>query len=198
MGLFLLLRYKVACVKMAINYLGSHLLLTLNNIEFASQLKKVEGNFPLSAMERIQGMLLSSLVDSPQRQALLEAISDTQVNYRLQGLPERFYGEQSLPMISLEVDVQLPLICQRCLSPMSQALALTYEYAIADEPSESLLDDDEVDWLEVDAQMDVAALVEDELIMALPIAPVHDFACTELNMQSGEKANPFAVLKGKF
>jgi uncharacterized protein len=188
----------VACVKIDIKFIGSRLLLTINNIEFASQLKKVEGNFPLSAMERIQDMLLASLQDATQKQAFLEAVSKTQVTYSLQGLPERFYGEQSLPMLSLKLDVQLPLICQRCLSPMSQLLALNYEYAIADEPSEALLEDDEVDWLELDAQMYVAALVEDELIMALPISPVHGFACTELNMQSGEKANPFAVLKGKF
>jgi uncharacterized protein len=44
--------------------------------------------------------------------------------------------------------------------------------------------------------MDVKLLVEDEVILALPIAPVHDNDCTPVTMQSGEKPNPFAALKG--
>ena len=44
--------------------------------------------------------------------------------------------------------------------------------------------------------MDIAALIEDEIIMALPIAPMHEVICGEVVTQSGEKPNPFAVLKG--
>ena len=40
-------------------------------------------------------------------------------------------------------------------------------------------------------------MIEDELLMAAPIAPVHPTECAQLCMQSGEKANPFTVLKGK-
>jgi uncharacterized protein len=43
--------------------------------------------------------------------------------------------------------------------------------------------------------MDVIALIEDELIMAMPIAPTHNHDCVKLVTQSGEKPNPFAVLK---
>jgi uncharacterized protein len=44
--------------------------------------------------------------------------------------------------------------------------------------------------------MDVVQLIEDEIIMALPIAPTHEQNCGPQVMQSGEKPNPFAVLKG--
>jgi uncharacterized protein len=48
--------------------------------------------------------------------------------------------------------------------------------------------------------MDLVALIEDEMLMALPIAPVHAEDCND-NLhngvaESGEKPNPFAVLKG--
>ena len=45
--------------------------------------------------------------------------------------------------------------------------------------------------------MNVLQLIEDELLLAMPIAPTHAEACNKASMQSGEKPNPFAVLKGK-
>ena len=54
-----------------------------------------------------------------------------------------------------------------------------------------------MDWLEINSEMDVHELIEDELLLAMPIAPAHEGACSRLSMQSGEKPNPFAVLKGK-
>jgi uncharacterized protein len=44
--------------------------------------------------------------------------------------------------------------------------------------------------------MDLQKLIEDEIIMATPIAPTHEGHCAQGTMQSGEKPNPFAVLKG--
>jgi uncharacterized protein len=55
---------------------------------------------------------------------------------------------------------------------------------------------DEYDLQQANKTMDLIALIEDEIIMAMPIAPMHEEGCTEAAMQSGEKPNPFAVLKG--
>jgi len=44
--------------------------------------------------------------------------------------------------------------------------------------------------------MDLLTLIEDEIIIATPIAPLHEGNCAHGTMQSGEKPNPFAVLKG--
>jgi len=57
---------------------------------------------------------------------------------------------------------------------------------------------DEIDWLEASQEMDLTALIEDELLIAMPIAPMHETDCLKTSLQSGEKPNPFAVLKGKF
>ncbi len=44
--------------------------------------------------------------------------------------------------------------------------------------------------------MDIIALIEDEMLMAMPIAATHDQHCTDVLSESGDKPNPFAVLKG--
>ncbi len=44
--------------------------------------------------------------------------------------------------------------------------------------------------------MNVMELIEDELLMAMPIAPTHTESCIAEKIQSGDKPNPFAVLKG--
>ncbi len=83
---------------------------------------------------------------------------------------------------------------------MPLILALNFNYSISDMPEGDLLanaadETDDIDLQPVSQHMDVIALIEDELIMALPIAPVHEQACASLVNQSGEKPNPFAVLK---
>jgi uncharacterized protein len=55
---------------------------------------------------------------------------------------------------------------------------------------------DDYDMQQVSLNMDIVALVEDEIIMAMPIAPTHEQLCGEIVSQSGGKPNPFAILKG--
>lgn len=54
-------------------------------------------------------------------------------------------------------------------------------------------------FVEASREMNVWELVEDELLIAFPIAPVHSAEhqkeCVAYIKQSGEKPNPFAVLK---
>ena len=173
-------------------------LLVINNVEFAQQLKQMAGECQLSNMPRLGEMLSSANLDAMQKTLLAERTTKTPVKFDLKGLPAKYYDDQALPMLMLVISVEMPMICQRCLEVMHQQIELTYRYAICAEAPEALLDDDDVDWLEDDMQMDLQALIEDELIMAMPIAPVHDRSCTDLKMQAGEVPNPFAALKGKF
>jgi uncharacterized protein len=87
------------------------------------------------------------------------------------------------------------MVCQRCLEPVTVPIALHFDYVVCAEESATLDDNDEVDWLEQSDAMDISALIEDELLIALPIAPVHASLCKQLNLESGEKPNPFSVLK---
>ena len=157
--------------------------------ELARQQKKIEGELMLSSLPRLHEALQELGVGDA------DALSALHVHYRLQGLPQRYFGEVSLPMLALTVQSELPLICQRCFAPMPQAVDLRFEFALCDEPPEALLEDEQVDWLDAGDESSVESLVEDELLMALPIAVMHEEACTELQQSAGEKPNPFAVLK---
>lgn len=157
--------------------------------ELARQQKKIEGELMLSSLPRLHEALQELGVGDA------DALSALHVHYQLQGLPQRYFGEVSLPMLALTVQSELPLICQRCFAPMPQAVDLRFEFALCDEPPEALLEDEQVDWLDAGDESSVESLVEDELLMALPIAVMHEEACTELQQSAGEKPNPFAVLK---
>lgn len=173
-------------------------LLAINNVEFAQQLKQLAGECHLSKMPRLVEMLTSASLEPAQNKILAERLANATVQFDLKGLTAKYYDDEALPMLMLQLSVDMPMICQRCLDVMHQQVALAYRYAICAEAPDALLDDDDVDWLEEDVQMDLQALIEDELIMAMPIAPVHDHPCTDLKMQAGEVLNPFAALKGKF
>ena len=101
------------------------------------------------------------------------------------------------PSLHLRIKSQLPVICQRCLGEMLMNLDLNFDYLLSNSTINEMEDGDEMDWLEINSEMDVRELIEDELLLAMPIAPTHDGSCSSLSMQSGEKPSPFAVLKGK-
>lgn len=157
-------------------------------LEIARQQSPVQGICAVSALSRLSEALLALGCTTT-------ALASATVHYTLQSLPPRMFGEQRLPMLSLQVSTTLPLLCQRCFEAMPQAIDLTLTFAVCDTPSEALLDEDEIDWLETNDALSVEMLVEDEVLMALPIAVRHEQACAPVQLSAGEKPNPFAVLK---
>jgi len=72
------------------------------------------------------------------------------------------------------------LVCQRCLQPMKQPLVVERSFMfVADEDEAARLDEDsDDDVLVLPKSLDLQTLLEDELILALPIVPRHE-ACPE-------------------
>ena len=153
--------------------------LIINNLEFAQNQLKLVDSFDVDLLTRLTETL---------------AVQDkTQVNFELVGNGKQFRQ----PSLDLRIKTDLPVICQRCLNQMTIHLALSYHYLVCDVENDVPEDDDEIDWLEINHEMNLLELIEDELLLAMPIAPTHKEACNKTSMQSGEKPNPFAVLKGK-
>lgn len=106
------------------------------------------------------------------------------------------------PTLHLEVHGALKLTCQRCLDSFEYPLdvaadfvIVTSEDAIPSPDSDEY--DDEVDYLVAETHMPVIDLVEDEILLALPLAPKHaEEACGSAGKVELEKPSPFAVLKG--
>ena len=154
----------------------------INNIEFAEKNLEITGEIEASSCERLLELLNVSsenLVD---------------IRYTLIGAAKK----QQLPNLHLSIDAKLPVLCQRCLAPMQLDFALSFDYIISAQAPAEVEESDEIDWLEASLTMNVNELVEDELLIAIPIAPKHENGCAPATTQSGEKPNPFAVLKGKF
>ena len=107
--------------------------------------------------------------------------------------------------LHLEADAILPLVCQRCLGRVDVPVAIDRSFRfVADEATAAAEDDEaEEDLLALSRSFDLLELVEDEILMDLPVAPRHE-ACPQPVKMSAEdpgfeaagveRENPFAVL----
>lgn len=82
--------------------------------------------------------------------------------------------------VHLRADAVLPLTCQRCLGPVEVPLAVDRSFRfVADEDMAAAQDElAEEDVLALSRSFDLVELVEDELLMEMPLAPMHD-VCPE-------------------
>ena len=116
-------------------------------------------------------------------------------------------GGISQVWLRLKVRASFPMECQRCLTPVDVPLEVDREFRfVADEATAEALDDEsEEDLLALSREFDLRELIEDELLMVLPVVPKHDECPTVVPMASSdddfeeanaEKTNPFAALAG--
>jgi uncharacterized protein len=96
---------------------------------------------------------------------------DVAVQYRLSG---RLMAGR--PALQLEIEATVWLVCQRCMAAYPEALSLQSILPIA--RNEAELErwerlDPLLDALVADPAFDVAALVEDEILLSLPTVAVH-------------------------
>ena len=113
------------------------------------------------------------------------------IRYTLIGSASTFH----LPSLDLKVEAKLPVLCQRCLQPMLLNLSLSFEYVVADVEPAAFEGEDDIDWVAASREMNVNHLVEDELLIAIPIGPLHSHTCKPPIQEAAQKPNPFAVLK---
>ncbi len=125
-------------------------------------------------------------------------------------------GEREERWLTLAVNGSVWLECQRCLAPYEQELAVEARYLIVDTEAEAdarPMDDDEADAIVGSRQFDLVELIEEELLLSLPLVPkhlvcpsVHDSLLTGVDgslsspdddetPEEPEKPNPFAALK---
>jgi uncharacterized protein len=92
--------------------------------------------------------------------------------------------------------------CQRCLKPLALELSPHAAFELARTEAEAdaqsvILDEDDVwDAVVGTERFDLAQLGEDELMLALPFAPMHEACEPAAPAEAGEKISPFAVLAG--
>jgi len=102
-------------------------------------------------------------------------------------------------MLHLTVSGTIPLACQRCLEAVPFDLDVDSRLELVPasaELSQDELEDDTRDFLPVERELDVVELVEDEILLALPVAPRHEKCGLPGAANAGERINPFAKLSG--
>lgn len=127
------------------------------------------------------------------------------VRWRLEGYAVPVAGGADEIWLDLDAEVDLPMQCQRCLKPVLTTVVAERSFRfVADEATAAALDDEaEEDILVLSRDLDALALVEDELIMALPLVPRHEVCPEALPMVAGDplvqeevRPHPFAALAG--
>ena len=113
-------------------------------------------------------------------------------------------GAEDQVWLHLSAQASVPLTCQRCMAPVSAPLEVDQWYRFVESEEVAMAEDDEAeeDLLVMVPQFDLLALLEDELLMALPLVPMHEtcpvtpvFSAGDPAVEAAEaKPNPFAVL----
>ena len=124
------------------------------------------------------------------------------VHWQVRGEARPVAGGRREVRMHLKATTSVALECQRCLQPLSEPLAVDRWFRfVADEDEAARLDElSEDDVLVSSRSFDLLALVEDELILALPLIPRHDTCPQPLPVppadtdEAAEAPNPFAAL----
>ena len=106
--------------------------------------------------------------------------------------------------MQVKAGAKLSLTCQRCLLPVETPVSVDRAFRfVGDEDAAAAQDDEsEEDVLALSRNFDLVELVEDELLMELPLAPHHE-TCPPVRVAVADEAfegssarheNPFAVL----
>ncbi len=148
--------------------------------EFAGAGEVLEGVLPVAGFERLAGLLSGK---------------NGEVRYRLRGTRDAL----NRPALGLEFETAVEVTCQRCLQPFTLPLAGANRLRLVDrepewtgEEIEAAEEDDEI---VASAALDVAELVEDEVLLALPLAPRHARCEVAGGKADLGRESPFKVLE---
>ena len=139
---------------------------------FARSGARLEGQWPLAALGRLRTLVL----DDADGDADADADGDAaRVTWSASGSTRAVRGGEPELWLELEAAVPVRLQCQRCLQPMGQVLAVDRRLRFVRGEDEAARLDEELedDVLALLPRHDLRDLVEDELILALPLVPLH-------------------------
>ncbi|WP_435954232.1 23S rRNA accumulation protein YceD [Dryocola sp. BD626] len=160
--------------------------LTLDPVRTAQKRLDYQGIYTPEQVERVAEFVVS--VDSDVECDMRFAIDD-----------------QRLAVLTGDAKVAVTLSCQRCGKPFAHHVYTQYCFSpiVKDEQAEALPEAYEPVQVNEFGEIDLLALVEDEIILSLPVVPVHDSEHCEVSEadmvfgklpEEAEKPNPFAVL----
>ncbi len=160
---------------------------------FAAAGDELEGRWSVERLARLTAATLAPADGAPRGG----------VAWQVRGERAALLNAGVQPMLEIRADVEVTLECQRCLQPMSVPLEAERSiFFVEGEDAAAALDaESEDDVLALTPALDLEALIEDELLLALPLIPRHGVCPQPLPRpfidEDGAAAptdNPFAAL----
>lgn len=151
----------------------------------------LQGRWPLAGMARLAESFC--------------AATDGDAAWQAHGWRVPVAGGEAEIWLELQARAEVPLTCQRCLQPMNEGLQVQrrFRFVRSEDEAARLDEESEDDVLVVPARLDLRALLEDELILSLPIVPRHGVCPEPLPLPAdglpeaepeAEAPHPFAAL----
>ncbi|MCW5632636.1 MAG: DUF177 domain-containing protein [Rubrivivax sp.] len=180
----------------------THAPLALDVAAFCREGAHLHGRWALAELPRLAESVLRSADGAPlpaPAGANGDAAADDGVVWSAGGTTLRLAGGVEHCAIDLDLHAIVGLECQRCLQPMAVPLVVQRRIRFVDDEEEAARLDEELedDVLAMPSRLDLRALVEDELLLAMPLVPRHE-ACPQppAALQAEGGAAPGAVPRG--
>ena len=175
----------------------------------ATQGRTIEGEIPLADLKRLGTLVRSSQSQDDENESTAGGDIEGSVGFTL-----RFdIDESGAPRIGGNVSTTFRLQCQRCMEDMDYPVTLKVSLGIVPSREAAANLPDSYDPLVVSGdEITITSILEDELILALPIVAMHEIeSCSQgkasnnksgnidqeaeqENLSSSKRENPFAVL----
>ncbi len=133
--------------------------------------------------------------------------NDVRVIWEAHGELKDGSGPTPQVWLHLQAHTTLLMVCQRCLelAPVEITANRSFRFAANEEQAAALDEECEEDVLVYERDFNLHDLVEDELLLAMPLVPLHEVCPSQPKMQVADadfeaepevKPNPFGLLAG--
>ncbi|MXN89195.1 23S rRNA accumulation protein YceD [Pasteurella canis] len=161
--------------------------LTVDPVKDAQRRLDYDGYYAINQLQRLS-------------ESVSKVLSDAQVRLSF------FIDPQKLVVMKGQAIVEVELICQRCEKPFMQTIDCTFCYSPVANLDQADVLPEIYEPIEFNSfgEIDLLGVIEDELILSLPIVPMHSSEHCEVSVaeqvfgelpeELAKKPNPFAVL----
>ena len=145
---------------------------------FAREDGHLEGQLPVPSLARVHASRPDGL-----------AVPDGEtVSWQVQGEMRKIPDGRTQPWLHLSASLSVTLQCQRCLGPVTAPVTVESDFRFV--PTEAQAEAEDVDAeeevLALPTRLNLVSLIEDEILLALPLVPRHDHCPQPLPMAAGD------------
>jgi len=151
----------------------------IDSLEFARTGQVLGGSLPLAGLARLKDSLADALGT---------------VEFEVRGGADA----RRRPVLTVAIHGTLRLQCQRCLEALDHPLQVlnTLVLVTGSLATASEMDDEDGEWIEASRELDLATLIEDEILLSLPYAPRHEEGICMLLRTAATDSAAAAVFAG--